>query len=323
MLRILSSIQEIGDGRKGAILLISKAGQVFLAGRTTARRQQLLSCRLMHVRGCFRLQGKVALVTGGASGLGKATAREFLREGAAAVVIADVDARSGQEAAQELGPQADFVECDVTDEPQVAAAIDLAVARHGRLHVMHNSAGITGPLASPDVSALDLAAFDAVMAANVRGTLAGVKHAARAMAPEGSGSIICVSSVSGIMGGLGTHSYTISKFAVAGIVRSMAGELSRRGVRLNCISPFAIPTPMVLEQFAQIYGNGGAGTERLQAIVEGLGELVGAKCEEIDVAKAAVYLASDESKFVSGHNLVVDGGFTSYKQLNMPMPDRI
>ncbi|WOL01762.1 zerumbone synthase-like [Canna indica] len=268
-----------------------------------------------------RLQGKVALVTGGANGLGKATAREFIQEDAAAVILADIDSQLGREAARELGPQADFIECDVTDEHQVAAAVDFAVSRHGRLSILHNSAGISGPPSSPDVAGLNLADFDAVMGVNVRGTLAGIKHAARVMAPAGSGSIICLASISGLMGGLGTHPYAISKFAVAGAVRSVAGELCRRGVRVNCISPFVIATPLVVEQFGKIYGD--VGRERIMEIVEGLGELKGTKCEEADVAKAAVYLASDESKYVTGHNLVVDGGFTSYKFLNMPIPDRV
>ncbi|RRT77827.1 hypothetical protein B296_00023429 [Ensete ventricosum] len=266
------------------------------------------------------LEGKVALITGGAGGLGKAAAREFIEEGAT-VVLADVDAPLGEQAAQQLGPHAQFVECDVTVEQQVAEAVDFAVARHGRLHIMHNSAGIAGSPRAPDVARLDLADFDHVMGVNVRGTLAGIKHAARVMAPTGSGSIICISSVSGLMGGLGTHPYTISKFAVTGIVKSVAGELCRRGVRVNCISPFVIPTRLVVDQLAQIYGD--VGRQKILEIVDGLGELNGAKCEEIDVAKAAVYLASDDSKYIAGHNLVLDGGFTSYKQLNLPMPDRL
>ncbi|KAJ8478681.1 hypothetical protein OPV22_022408 [Ensete ventricosum] len=267
-----------------------------------------------------RLEGKVALITGGAGGLGKAAAREFIEEGAT-VVLADVDAPLGEQAAQQLGPHAQFVECDVTVEQQVAEAVDFAVTRHGRLHIMHNSAGIAGSPRAPDVARLDLADFDHVMGVNVRGTLAGIKHAARVMAPTGSGSIICISSVSGLMGGLGTHPYTISKFAVTGIVKSVAGELCRRGVRVNCISPFVIPTRLVVDQLAQIYGD--VGRQKILEIVDGLGELNGAKCEEIDVAKAAVYLASDDSKYIAGHNLVLDGGFTSYKQLNLPMPDRL
>ncbi|THU50137.1 hypothetical protein C4D60_Mb06t16920 [Musa balbisiana] len=267
-----------------------------------------------------RLEGKVALVTGGASGLGKATALEFIQEGAS-VVLADVNAQLGRQAAQQLGTKAEFVECDVTVEPQVAEAVDFAVARHGRLDIMHNSAGIAGPPTTTDVARLDLANFDLVMGVNVRGTLAGVKHAARVMGPAGAGSIICVSSISGLMGGLGTHPYTISKFAVAGMVRSLAGDLCRRGVRINCISPFVTLTPLVVDQFTQLYGD--VGRQRMEQMVDSVSELRGARSEEMDVAKAAVYLASDEAKYVSGHNLVVDGGFTSYKQLNLPMPEGI
>jgi NAD(P)-dependent dehydrogenase (short-subunit alcohol dehydrogenase family) len=157
-----------------------------------------------------RLEGKVALITGGASGLGKATAHEFIQEDAAAVVIADDNTQLGLAAAEELGPRAHFVPCDVTVEESVSAAVDAAVARHGRLDVMLNSAGVAGSLAGTSrVAELDLAKFDAVMAVNVRGTLAGIKHATRVMAAPAAGAaggaIICMASVSGVLGGLGTY----------------------------------------------------------------------------------------------------------------------
>jgi len=268
-----------------------------------------------------RLVGKIALITGGASGLGKATAREFIQEGAV-VVIADVNSKLGLQTAEELGPQAHFVHCDVTVEESVAGAVDATVTRYGRLDVMLNSAGVAGSLAGTSrMAELDLAQLDAVMAVNVRGTLAGIKHATRVMAPAGAGSILCMASISGVLGGLGTYPYSVSKFAVAGAVKAAAAELSRHGVRVNCISPHAVPTPMVVDQFSTMLG-GAADEEQVAAIIRDLGELKGATCEAVDVARAAVYLASDDAKYVSGHNLVVDGGFTSYKHLKLPFPTK-
>ena len=267
-------------------------------------------------------------MTGGASGLGKAAAHEFIQEGARAVILADINSELGRETARELGPKAHFVPCDVAVEDSVAAAVDAAVARHGRLDVMLNSAGIVGPLTpvTSRLASLDLAQFDAVMSVNVRGTLAGIKHATRVMAPPAAaaavgGSILCMSSISGVLGGLGTYPYSVSKFAIAGIVKAAAAELSRLGVRVNCISPYAVPTPMVVGQFSALLG-GAADEAQVAAIIRGLGELRGATCEAVDIARAAVYLASDDAKYVSGHNLVVDGGFTSYKNMNLPFPTK-
>uniref|UniRef100_A0A0E0ANX2 Uncharacterized protein n=1 Tax=Oryza glumipatula TaxID=40148 RepID=A0A0E0ANX2_9ORYZ len=168
-----------------------------------------------------RLAGKVAVITGAASGIGKATAAEFVRNGAK-VILADVQDDVGRAVASELGPDAaSYTRCDVTDEAQVAAAVDLAVARHGQLDVMVNNAGIVGSLARPPLGALDLADFDAVMAVNARGVLAGVKHAARVMAPRRRGSIICVASVAGVLGSVTPHPYSVSKAAVLGLTKQV------------------------------------------------------------------------------------------------------
>ncbi|CAN1855769.1 Secoisolariciresinol dehydrogenase (Fragment) [Linum perenne] len=237
-----------------------------------------------------KLEGKVAVITGGASGIGKVTASKFITNGAK-VIIADINKDLGFETATQLGPNATFV--------------------HGCLDIMYNNAGIACRT-PPSIVDLDLDAFDKVMSINVKGVMAGVKHAARVMIPrKNGGSILCTGSVTGIMGGMAQHTYSISKAAVISIVKSAASELCQHGVRVNGISPFVVPTGLVMEELETVYN--GADRERLLEMVHGLG----------DVANAALFLASDDAKYVTGHNLVVDGGFTSFKSLALPRTDQI
>ncbi|KAL2900507.1 Secoisolariciresinol dehydrogenase, partial [Bienertia sinuspersici] len=266
-----------------------------------------------------RLEGKVALITGAASGIGKATAKKFVENGAK-VVIADVQHEHGQDTATELGSSASFVACDVTKEDDISRAIDYSVSRYGHLDIMYNNAGIACKT-PPSIVELDLDIFDRVMSINVRGILAGIKHASRVMIPRKKGCILCTASVTGLMGGLAQPTYSISKSAVVGIVKSVSAELSKHGIRINCISPFAIPTTFVMDELKIIYA--GVEDNVLMKMIYDLGELKGAKCEDIDVANAAVFLASDEAKYINAHNLVVDGGFTSFKSLHLPSPDQL
>lgn len=161
---------------------------------------------------------------------------------------------------------------------------------------------------------MDLAQFDRVMAINVRGVMAGIKHAARVMIPRGSGCILCTGSVTGVMGGLAQPTYSTTKSCVIGMMKSMTGELCRNGIRINCISPFAIPTPFSLDEMKDYFP--GVEPQDLAKMLYNASELKRAYCEPIDVANAALFLASDDAKYISGQNLVVDGGFTSFKSLS-------
>nr|CAB3497581.1 unnamed protein product [Digitaria exilis] len=247
-----------------------------------------------------RLDGKVAIVTGGASGIGEAAARLFASSGAT-VVIADIQDALG-EAVAASAPGCTYMRCDVTDESQVEATVAAVVAAHGRLDVMLSNAGVLLPTGS--VMDMDLSELDRVMAVNFRGAAACVKHAARAMVTAGGGAIVCTASVASLQGGFGPASYTASKHALLGLVRAAAGELGRHGVRVNCVSPSGVATPMSCTLM-------GVGPEELEAMTVPHNVLRGKVLRAEDVAEAALFLASDQGAFISGHNLVVDGATTA------------
>ncbi|KAL6342141.1 hypothetical protein AAG906_038621 [Vitis piasezkii] len=246
-----------------------------------------------------RLQGKVALITGGASGIGESTARLFSRHGAK-VVIADIQDNLGLSVCKDLSPtSASFVHCDVTNEKEVENAVNLAVATHGKLDIMFNNAGIAGE-AKPHILDNDKTEFERVLNVNVVGAFLGTKHAARVMIPAGNGSIITTASVCSTVGGGASHAYTSSKHAVVGLARNAAVELGKYGIRVNCVSPYLVATPLA-KDFFKLDDDGVSGV---------YSNLKGKVLNAEDVAEAALYLAGDESKYVSGHNLLVDGGFT-------------
>lgn len=250
-----------------------------------------------------RLLNKTALITGGASGIGEGTARMFVDEGAR-VVIADMQDEAGQALATELGDAARFVHCNVTSEDDVAAAVDFAVAEFGSLDVMFNNAGIVGPVGR--IAETDVDAWDNGISINLRGVFLGTKHAARVMTQQGSGVIINTSSTAGILGGLGPHSYTAAKHGVIGLTKSVANELAPQGIRVNAISPGNTVTAMTA---AVTTGDAGA-IDKANDRIASMSPL-GYAGVPADIAAAALYLASDDSRYVSGHTLVVDAGQTS------------
>ncbi|OMO68492.1 Short-chain dehydrogenase/reductase SDR [Corchorus olitorius] len=250
-----------------------------------------------------RLEGEVALITGGASGIGESTTRLFVKHGAK-ILVADIQDELGHSLCKELGtPETiSYIHCDVTSESDIEKAVNMAVSKYGKLDIMFNNAGIGG---EPDekVIASGIDNFKKVFDVNVFGAFLGAKHAARVMIPAKKGCILFMSSiVSKICMGL-PHAYTTSKHAVVGMTQSLAVELGEYGIRVNCISPYAVITSMFHKTTGILDKKKGEEVAKAAAVLKGT------LLEANDVANAALFLASADAKYLNGVNLPVDGGY--------------
>ncbi|KAG4913782.1 hypothetical protein JHK82_054369 [Glycine max] len=261
----------------------------------------LVSVRVLGA--CSRLEGKVALITGAASGIGEETVRLFAEHGAL-IVATDIQDEQGHRVAASIGSErVTYHHCDVRDENQVEETINFTLEKHGRIDVLFSNAGVIGSLSG--ILDLDLNEFDNTMATNVRGVAATIKHTARAMVAKSTrGSIICTTSVAATIGGTGPHGYTTSKHALLGLVKSACSELGAYGIRVNSISPFGVATPLACKAF-------NFEPEQVEANSCSQANLKGVVLKARHIAEAALFLASDDAAvYISGHNLVVDGGFS-------------
>ncbi|BBN06187.1 hypothetical protein MPTK1_3g19140 [Marchantia polymorpha subsp. ruderalis] len=257
-----------------------------------------------------RLVGQVAVITGGASGIGAATARMFTRHGAR-VVIADIQPSLGEKLLKELGPQAEYVECDVRKEEDIEKAISKAYELENRLDVVHSNAGIIGCVGPIDEVRID--EYDATIAVDLRAAVIAVKHAVRFMKPQKRGSIVITGSVASVRGGMGPHGYTVAKAGLLGLVNSCAAELGQHNIRINMISPELVSTPLAAFALAALAEGGSQSVtvDDIDRIVKQNSMLPDRLLTHLDIANAALFLASDMGGYISGHNLVVDGGKTA------------
>jgi NAD(P)-dependent dehydrogenase (short-subunit alcohol dehydrogenase family) len=248
-----------------------------------------------------RLAGKVAIVTGAASGIGAASARVFAEEGAK-VALADRNEQLLNEVTGEIvsnGGTAIAVPADVEDEASIANLIERTVSEFDGLHVMYANAGISGRFELESVTTEE---FDRVIRVNLRGPFLCAKHAVPAILKSGGGSVIFTASELALVGSPNASVYSASKAGLIGMARGLALDYAEAGVRFNCICPGAVDTPM-------LWGEEKGERDEVEADISSrmpLGRV--GKPEEI--AKSALYLASDDSSFVTGHALVVDGGWT-------------
>ena len=251
----------------------------------------------------MRLEGKVALITGGASGLGQATVERFIQEGAK-VAICDIQDELGGALRDRFPTETIYCHCDVTEENDVETAVNATMSRFGQLDAVFHSAGIigaVGPISSTPGNEWRYS-IDVLL----HGTFYTMKHASRVMIPRGKGSIISMSSTAGIMGGWGPHAYAAAKHAVVGLTKNVAAELCGKGIRVNAIAAAAMATPMVAASF---FGDPSKVDESIEQLVE-MSPLKGRPGLAEDVANAALWLASDESGYTTGHNLTTDAGVT-------------
>src|SRR6266516_2010669 len=250
-----------------------------------------------------RHQGKVAVITGGASGIGAETARRLAAEGAS-VIVADIQGDVAELVAKEIGDAARAIRTDVSREEDVAAAVDLAVTEFGRLDVMFANAGVFG--AYGPIHTADMAAVDATLAIDLRGVFLSMKHAARVMLPQRSGVIIATTSPAAVTGGVGNHAYSAAKAGIQGLMRSVAAELRPHHIRVNAVMPGAVVSAMTADL---VVGDANALYQVAEALTAGAADRRPGLPS--DLAAAVSYLASDDAVFVTGHTLVVDGGYTS------------
>ena len=245
-----------------------------------------------------RLENKVAVITGGASGIGEGTARRFIEEGAKCV-IADIQNDLAEELADELGENAAAFCVDVAEENQVEEAVKFAVSEFGSLDIMFNNAGILGSVGP--ISEIDGDGWLRTIDVLLNSVFYGIKHEARVMIQQGSGSIINTASTAGVRAGLGPHVYTAAKHGVVGLSQSVATELGPHGIRVNVIAPGGTISGLTARLVTGDHEN----LEKASTIIGAHNPLRRAGRPE-DIANAVLYLASDEASFTTGAVLVVD-----------------
>ncbi|WP_176594599.1 SDR family NAD(P)-dependent oxidoreductase [Sphingobium sp. EM0848] len=245
----------------------------------------------------LRLAGKVAVITGGARGMGEATSRLFAQHGAH-VVIADILEEDGRALAKEIGSAAEFIRLNVAEEGDWAALVDGVMTRHGRIDALVNNAGV---IAFGPIEALQSADIDRVLAVNVKGPMLGLKHVGGAMKAAGRGAVVNISSIDGLRGVNALSLYSASKWAVRGFTKSAALEFGPHGVRVNSVHPGGVDTVMSNPLGAQGDARN-SGYERVP--LQRIGE-------PQEIAAASLFLCSDEASYISGAELAVDGGWTA------------
>jgi len=250
-----------------------------------------------------RVKDRVAIVTGGAAGIGAGTVERLHEEGAY-VVICDLQTQKGEALAARLGGRTRFIHTDVTQEADIEAAVALAISAFGKLDIMVNNAGILGAVGP--LTEIDEKAFDKTLAVDLKGVFLGIKHAGRVMIAQGSGSIVSTASDAGLMGGLGPAVYTAAKHGVVGLTKAAAAEFAQHRVRVNAVAPSGTVTELAA---ATAMGD----ITRLAETAElmGRGAPLGRACLPRDIANVILFLASDESAFVTGHTLCADAGSTT------------
>jgi len=261
----------------------------------------------------MRLLGKVAIVTGAASGIGRASAHAFAAEGAKVSVV-DVDPQHGEECAQQIrvaGKESVFYHTDVSSEAQVKAMLDRTVARWGRIDILFNNAGVVLVKPLEETTEAD---WDRLMGVNLKAAFFAIKHAVPHMRRGGGGVILNTGSIGSFTGQLGTPVYIASKGAIALMTKSLALDYGRDNIRVNCLCPGITDTPMLREHLG--YGEAGENAIRQRLRRVPLGTIL----KPEDVARAALYLVSDDSAGITGITHIIDGGLLAAAEYDCPLP---